>query len=188
MKYATSVVFILMLCAGVASAEVTLSLQGPSSPVAVGGQFDVDVNITGVSDLFAFQFDIGFDPAFASALLVTEGPFLGAGGATFFIPGAIDNIGGSVTFTAGTLTGMGPGVTGNGMLARLRFRALTEGAGNFSLLSPSLYNSTVLDPITVTTQGTSVAAEASTAVPEPAAVLLLAGVLGALGVARGRRR
>lgn len=172
------------LCVGILAADVTpsLSLHGPGS-IGVGSLFTLDVNISGVSDLTAFQFDVGFDPAFAQAIQVTEGPFLQSAGPTLFIPGAIDNGAGLISFTAGALAGMGPGASGAGVLARLQFTGLMEGTGNFTLLAPLLYDS-IPNPIEVTLTNTSVRAEAQ--VPEPSAALLLAGCLAVLALIRLR--
>jgi hypothetical protein len=48
----------------------------------------VDVNISGVTDLYDFQFDLSFNPAVIQATSVLEGKFLlSGGGTTFFLPG-----------------------------------------------------------------------------------------------------
>ena len=175
----------LSLCAGPLAAGTILSLTGPASPVAVGSPFTIDVGISGVADLASYQFDIGFDPAFFTANSVLEGPFLATAGPTFFIPGAIDNGAGTISFTAGALAGTGPGASGDGVLASLQFIALQQGTGSFFLLSPLLYDS-VPDPIDVTTMDTTVTA-AGTAVPEPSVAWLLACGLGLIALRRGLR-
>src|SRR5690349_16751681 len=83
----------------IASADV-VSIQPPATNQASGDTFTVDVNVSGVADLYAFQFDLTFDPTLLFAVLVTEGGFLPGGGTTFFIPGTIDNVGGDITATA----------------------------------------------------------------------------------------
>jgi general secretion pathway protein D len=83
-------------------AAAALSVNAPSS-VAVGDIFTVNADIASITDLYAFQFDLSFDPAVLAATSSTEGPFLPSGGATFFIPGAIDNLNGMVTATVDTL-------------------------------------------------------------------------------------
>ena len=86
----------------------------------------MDVDISGVSDLYAYQFDFLFGAATVSASSETEGSFLLGGGPTFFIPGAVDNVGGSVTATANTLISAISGVDGSGTLVVLQF----TGAGS----------------------------------------------------------
>ena len=64
-------------------------------------------------------------------------------GNTFFIPGTIDNVGGTATFTADTLLGPGPGAAGNGTLATFSFEAVAAessavGLSNIVLLDSNL--------------------------------------------------
>ena len=80
-----------------------------STDVFVNQVFTLPVDIAGVSDLYAFQFDLAFDPTILQLLSVFEGGFLPSAGSTIFIPGAIDNIGGTATATADTLVGDIPG-------------------------------------------------------------------------------
>jgi len=182
MKHLVSAFALLTLCAGTLSADVLLSLHGPSSPVAVGSGFIIDVNISGVIDLASYQFDVGFNPAFASATSVLEGAFLPSVGPTLFVPGTIDNLAGTIRFNAGVLAGLGSGASGSGVLASLHFNALSGGTGTFTLLSTLLYDS-VPNPIDVTITNATVSAQTST-VPEPAAGWLLAGCIGAITLIR----
>lgn len=172
------------LCAGPALASAVLSLSGPASPVAAGSPFTISVNITGAVDLSAYQFDVGYDPLLFVADSVQEGPFLQTAGATFFIPGMIDNSSGSIALTAGALAGMGPGASGDGVLATLSFRGVSAGTAQFTLISPLLYD-TIPNPIEVTTSGASVTVSGS-AVPEPASVLLTISSLLLFAVRRKR--
>jgi hypothetical protein len=87
----------LSLSAAHASATPILNIEPPSQVVHPGPSFSLDVLISNVADLYAFQFDLGFDPLILSATGVTEGPFLPSGGTTAFIPGTIDNSGGTVS-------------------------------------------------------------------------------------------
>jgi hypothetical protein len=125
-----------------------------------------------VSDLYAFQFDVLFRSANVSATSEIEGSFLPSGGTTFFIPGTIDNVGGSVTATADSLIGSIPGVNGSGTLAILDFKGLAPGT-----VSIDLTNVFLLDPsfnsIAFTTQNASVTVQGSGGTaPEPSSLLL----------------
>ena len=183
--------FLTMLCAvGLVSMPVladgvptALSVQPPTKTVGQGSSFTVDISITGVSDLYAWGFDLGFDPTLIAAIGITEGPFLATGGPTFFIPGIIDNVGGTISFNGDTLEGAIPGVNGGGVLATASFIAVAQGTSPINLFNTSLLDSN-LGGIQADVTGGNVTV---TAVPEPATWLLLAAGLTALGILNLRR-
>ena len=117
----------------------TISVQPASSDFSNTTTLMID--ITGVSNLFAFQFDVGFDPPIVSAIGVTEGSFLPTGGSTLFIPGTIDNVTGVISNTADALTGLVPGVSGSGTLAKVQFQALAPGTSAITLSNVILLDS-----------------------------------------------
>lgn len=157
----------------VAGYAATISVQPVASTIAVGNTIAVNIDVTNATDLYAYQFDVLFDPTVASALLVTEGGlFFSGGGTTFFIPGAISNTLGSVTFTANALVGAIPGIDGSGSLATIRFRGLSAGVSNLALSNVVLLNS-AFGNISATTATGSLSVTNSSAVPEPASGLLL---------------
>jgi general secretion pathway protein D len=102
--------------------------------------FTVPVDISGVSDLYAFQFDLSYDPAVVHVTSITEGAFLPSGGATFFLPGSIDNAAGLVSMTADSLAGAVSGVSGSGHLAIVHFAVVETG----SAVSPLTLSSITL--------------------------------------------
>ncbi len=150
----------------------TISVQPSTLDVTEGETFSLDIDIANVADLYAFQFDLGFDPTILAAESVTEGSFLPSGGSTIFFPGTIDNMGGTIAFNADTLVGAIPGVSGGGTLASVEFEALATGTSvislndvelldsNFNLIDYSAANGSVL----VTT-------------PEPSSLALLGSAL-----------
>lgn len=174
----------LALCAAIAPATAapTLSVTGPSS-VALGSSFTLQVTAADVVDLHAYQFDLTFNPAAFQVGSVSEGAFLPSGGSTYFDGGTVDNSTGTVSFTLGTLIGLGvPGVNGSGVLASFSVTSIgsAPGVGTFGLA-----NVTLLDSAGADISANAVALNVS-AVPEPATWgLLLAG--GALVAAVARR-
>jgi general secretion pathway protein D len=161
----------VLMCPVTASAIPTLSFMPSETTQTVGSTFDVSLRITEVSDLYAYQFDLGFDPTILSAVDVFEGPFLGSGGATFFIPGTIDNGTGVISFTANTLVAPIPGVSGNGELVRIRFNAAAPGESALTIFNSLLLDSG-LSPIDHSAISGKVTAT-SAPVPEPSSVVLL---------------
>lgn len=159
-----------------AMSDPTISIQPFTKTVGPSDVFALDINIATVSDLFAFQFDLGFDPTVLSATGITEGLFLAGGGSTFFIPGTIDNGVGTVSATADSLIGATSGVNGNGTLAEVQFTALAAGMSSITLSNVQLLDSNLSSIPFVTADGSVGVAGAAT-VPEPSSVLLFAGAL-----------
>lgn len=145
----------------------------PATPTVTAGQtFTLSVDISGATDLYGYQFDIGFNPAVLKALGATEGLFLPTGGATIFLPGTIDNVGGSITANADILNGAVSGVNGSGDLLDLSFQALTAGTSSVQIFNLTALNS-FGQGITETTAGSTVTVSAATAsAPEPGTGLL----------------
>jgi general secretion pathway protein D len=168
------VAVLLLLAPSHAVADgIVLSIQPVSSTVSVGSTFAVDVNISGVTDLYDYQFDLSFNPAVLQATNVLEGAFLSSGGATYFIPGTIDNTAGNMTFNADTLLSAISGVSGDGTLAVFDFTAIATGTSalnidptTFILLDSTLAN------INATTTNGSVTVQ-GVAVPEPSVLTLV---------------
>jgi hypothetical protein len=164
------------LAAQPALAVPVVSITGPAGNVTVGSALTLSVKITDALDLSAFQFDLAFNPAVLRAASVTEGPFLGTGGNTFFDAGSINNTTGRITSIFDTLIGAVPGVSGTGNLVTLNFNVI--GAGLSSLVfSNALFLNSLSNDLNPQLQNGSVTAVA--VIPEPAsAALLLAGLAG----------
>lgn len=185
-----ALLLVLMLSCGTlyASAAPILSLDPSSLVVQPGQNFSLDVRNAGVTDLYAFQFDLAFDPFILSATSVTEGPFLLGCGPGCFSEGTIDTIAGTIASIADTLAGPVVGVNGSGTVATVTFHALALGTSPITLSNVILLDSHLGD-IPASTADGAVTVQAATGVPEPTTWLLLAtGCVGLLGYGWRRQR
>jgi hypothetical protein len=171
---------------GLAFGDAVVSVSSPAT-VSQGATFAVDVNIAGVTDLFGYQLDLGFNPSVLQATgTITEGSFFQSGGG--FVPGTIDNTLGSITSNANTLLGPGPGIDGNGTLIEFQFLAVAAGTSGLDLANIILLDSN-LDNIDFTSADGSVVVTGGgpTPTPESSSFLLLAVGIVALVTAAVRK-
>jgi Cohesin domain/PEP-CTERM motif len=177
-------IVLALASSSLAFADAQLEVAPASSTVSVGDIFAIDVNISDITDLAAFEFDLSFDPSIVQATgTITEGSFFQSGGG--FLPGTIDNSLGTIVFNANTLLGPGPGLEGSGTLVVFDFTAIAPGTSalnldptTFILLDSSgaFINATTANG-SVTVQGTS------GVVPEPSVLMMLGvGMLGLTGL------
>ncbi|HTR38266.1 MAG TPA: cohesin domain-containing protein [Bryobacteraceae bacterium] len=168
----------------------TVSIDPVSQTVGVGNTVDVNVDITDVSDLYAFQFDVGFDPTLLAATSESEGPFLSSAGTTIFLPGTIDNIGGAISGTADVLSGAISGASTSGtpgVLATLQFTSLAEGTSAISLSNIVLLDSSLNDISFTSIDGSATVVPVG-AIPEPRLILVLFAGFLAIAAFQARRR
>ena len=168
-----------------ATADPVFKVTAPAN-ATLGSTFAVDVFATDLADLYAFQFDLLFDPALLQFLGATEGAFLASGGETTFFDGGINNGLGAIEFVFDTIIGPGPGVSGSGALAHFNFLAIGSGTSLLSLANV-LALDTQFNLIDVGLEGGQVQVAASSTVPEPGTLALLALGLAGLGFSRRRK-
>ena len=93
----------------------------------VGDTFTLDLIVEDVVNLAGWQIDIAFNPQVLEAVSVTEGDFLSKdGGNTFFLGGSISNTSGTITGVNQVFLGDG-GVSGTGKLLSITFEAKATG-------------------------------------------------------------
>lgn len=167
----------------------TLSVDPTTQTTAAGTVVTVDVDISNVSDLYGYQFDLTFNPSVLRAVSSSEGTFLPRGGNTFFISGTNDNLNGVVSATADTLQTAVSGVSGSGELAVFTFDAIGTGISTLQIQNETLLDSS-LNIITDTTTGGSITVTSSSiSAPEidPTTAIGAFGVLlAALAILRAR--
>lgn len=170
-----------LTCASTVYGGAILTIAPSPVNVFTGDSFQVGVNLSGLPDIVAFQFDVLF-PEFLTLDGVTESGFFAANGVTFS-PG---------TPGTGTVTGIFDALIGPGAipdpdtLVLLDFTANAEGSGAISLanilLLDSSFNEAALDEPGAAE--VSVTAAPLADVPEPSSMMLLAAGLGLLAAKR----
>lgn len=175
--------FSLALSLGIPCHAALLSIAPVSSSVQQGQPFWLTINLDDVTDLYAFQFDVNFTSGLVGTVNVEEGELMVSGGG--FVPGLIDNSNGSTSYIANTLLGPEPGVSGNGILARIWMQALAPGLTTVELTNVLLLDS-ALQVIETGTSGATVLITSAQAVDAPHPVPLV--MLGLLIMQWQRRR
>jgi acyl-coenzyme A thioesterase PaaI-like protein len=129
--------------------STVISVYPSASYVEVGSAFNVNVTVSNVYDLVGWEFKLYYLSAKLNGTSVAEGPFLKQGGNTFFyVVNFTDNYNathGMVWLTC-TLLGAVPGVSGNGTLATITFRAREPGSSSL-MLKDTLLSDSKANPI-----------------------------------------
>jgi hypothetical protein len=152
-----------------------------SRTVTVGSTFMVNVRIDDVTGLYAYDIDVDHNSAVLTATNALEGPFLAAGGATFFhAPTPADPVN-----AVATLLGAVPGVSGSGVLYSIQYSALAVGSSLLDFTSLDLLDDQ-FNPIQPELAAGSINVVAQ--IPEPSTLLMLGVGFAGLAAARRPRR
>jgi hypothetical protein len=129
----------------------TIYVDPPTTAIrdaGIGETFTVNITVAEVIDLCVWEFKLYYDNTILSCINATEGPFLKVGGDTYFT----SNITNTYNATHGrahvgcTLTGIVPGVNGNGVLATIAFQINAKGETPLNLDGTKLWDSSLPDP------------------------------------------
>ena len=150
----------------------TILVAPATANVGAGQFFEVDVDVNSITDLYAYQFDLSFNPAVLQATSITEGDFLDEGGTTLFFPGTIDNVGGTITENADSLDTAIAVVSGSGTLVEFEFEAIAPGISQNQISNVFLLDSN-LEGINADIADGAVTVNIVTT-PEPSCAVLVA--------------
>jgi len=118
--------------------QVIVNVAPSSITVPLNQNFTIGIAITGVVDLYGWEFQLGWNTSLLAILDVSEGQFLKAGGTTYFASNV--NTAGNLIVDC-TLTGNVPGVNGDGTLATLTFNVSDVGECSLDLHDVKLVDS-----------------------------------------------
>jgi hypothetical protein len=120
---------------GIAFADpaTAVTVDPASQNVGTGATFAVGIHVVPDTAIAGMQFSLSFDASLVTANDVTEGNLLSQGGAsTYFMPGIIDNVAGTIIGVFGAITADGQTVSSPGTFATISFTAKTT-AGTSAL-------------------------------------------------------
>lgn len=156
-------VLTMLIGAGSVLAIPTVSPQSASPNAATGETIQVDLAVDGVENLYAYQFEVSYDPAQLTFVKLVPGAILNQQGAETFTMGVDTSTAGVIKNIVETRTGDVPGVTGSGPLVSLLFRAIAPGNTMVTLRTASLVDGavqqiphTIGQPLTLQLSGTAV--------------------------------
>jgi hypothetical protein len=168
----------LLLLSSYAATDVTLSIDPTESTAGVGETFTIEVEVSGVSELYGWQLELSFNQAILRPVEVIEGDFLKSKGQTLllgennFVDGKIGPVGCSLLGAESS--------SGSGVLMFVSFEVVGEGSSTLKL-----ENTMLLDPAGKAIEHSTTPGFFSTAAVQGIPVYLVAGVLVVLGALAG---
>ncbi len=120
------------------SQETSIGTEPRASPGNVGLDFDVNVTVTAVLNLFIWEFNMTFNATVLSAVSVVEGPFLQSAGYTWWNEPQIDNTNGWVAAGDSLFPYPEYGADGDGVLATITFNVKMNGKSDLHFADTKL--------------------------------------------------
>jgi hypothetical protein len=104
-----------------------LALSPPSQSLSLGKPVAINVEIRGIEEFYHASFEVEYDPSLLEVASVREGDFANRDWRPTTFSSDIDNSRGRVTVTISRESPESGGVSGSGVLARIRFTTLSTG-------------------------------------------------------------
>lgn len=158
--FRTGMIAFLVFCASTifisaVSGSAIITLSPVSQTVIPGDTVSISVNCSPQQPIKAFQFDVSFNPALLEATLVSEGSLF-EGYPTFFNPGTIDNVAGTIVEIYDLIIGPG-NVTNAGTFITVNFTAKSaSGTTTLALNNLGVTNEKDFIQVSVTTASVTV--------------------------------
>lgn len=127
-------------CPVQSTSTTAISVSPSTVTVNAGKNFSINVTISNVSDLYAWQFALSWNTSLLNLVNATEGPFLKSGGSNTYFNYNLNATAGNLIADC-TLLGNVPGVSGSGVLATTTFYVKNGGQCPLNLFDVELYNS-----------------------------------------------
>jgi general secretion pathway protein D len=124
----------------VSGQPVTLSIQPPVAAQAVGSTFQTTVMVSNAQDLFSVPMQLQYNPAVLQLVNVDAGPFLGSDGQAVSLVHRVEDSTGLVTISSSRPPNT-KGVTGQGSLCTLTFKAIAPGDSSLTFAKVGAHNS-----------------------------------------------
>jgi hypothetical protein len=103
-----------------------------------GDSFTINMTVQDVSDLFSYEFKLGYDSGVLSVASVDEGSFLTGPLGTIFLP----SVEADYVYVAHLILGAYPGVSGSGVLCSITFNVIDAGECALDLYDTLMLDST----------------------------------------------
>jgi hypothetical protein len=100
--------------------------------LGLGSNLTINIKVSQITDLYAWNLTLYWNPAILEAKNVTEGPFLKSAGTTVFSPPEINQTGGYLNANC-SLVDLVPGANGTGTIANITFQVKAKGQSRISL-------------------------------------------------------